>query len=142
MKTTRLQLLVPLALTMGASMPALAQDTDPATQQFNTICEIDLEVLPITFDEDETTLFTTFDTRTLCTGSLASENIKRECEKQIPDWTRGAVSASGFECTINPDFCDVIAAADDPNAPAVTATESQLDVDASGLAMLTCFYKP
>lgn len=142
MTMTRLKLLVPLALTMGASMPAWAQNTDPATQQFNTICEIDLTVLPVTFAPGEKTLFTTFDTRTLCTGSLANENIKRECQTEISGWTRGVVSATGFECTINPDFCDVIASATDPNAPAVTATASQLDVDASGFAMLTCFYKP
>jgi len=143
MKMTCVKVLGPLILTLGAAAPALGQaDTDPATKSFNTICEVDVSVLPIVFAPGEQTQFTTFDSRTLCTGSLAAEVIKRECTTVIPGWTRGSVSASGFECTINPDFCEVAASASDPNAPFVTATASQLSVDGTGLAMLTCFYKP
>jgi hypothetical protein len=143
MRPKGIKYVVALALTMGAAAPALSQTaTDPATQAFNTICELDLSVLPIAFGPGERTQFTTFDTRTLCTGSAPNENIKRECTTVIPGWTRGSVSASNFVCTINPDFCDLAASASDPNAPFVTATASQLSVNTSGVAKLTCFYKP
>jgi hypothetical protein len=123
---------------------ALAQtSTEPATQFFNFVCEIDSTPVGGNYTTpDGTKSIFTFSSRRLCTGEASQRNVKLECSGTFPGWNQGSVSASSFPCTINGDTCGLEPLASDPNAPYLTATASTLTVDASGAAALTCFYKP
>jgi hypothetical protein len=142
MKATGLALLAPILLDLATGTPAVAQ-TEPATDFFNFICEIDVSVLGTGFTlDDGTTSVFTFDSRRHCAGSASRRNVKLECEDVIPNWNRGQRSASGFECTINGDTCGLAPPQGSPNAPFLTTTDSDLNVTPGGAAKLTCFFKP
>jgi hypothetical protein len=144
-KTTGLGLLAPILLALANGTSAFAQ-TEPASQFFNFICEIDVSVLGTGFTlEDGTTSVYTFDSRRLCAGEASARNAKIECDGDIPGWNQGQQSASGFECTINGDTCG-LAPPPPPepgseNAPFLTTTDSDLNVNPGGAAKLTCFFK-
>jgi hypothetical protein len=146
LKTTGLRLLAAIPLALATGTPAVAQ-TEPATDFFNFICEIDVSVLGTGFTlADGTTSVFTFDSTRLCAGSASARNVKIECDDTVPGWNQGQRSASGFVCTINGDTCG-LAPPPRPqpgseNAPFLTATQQQLTVSAAGKAKLTCFYKP
>ena len=145
MNTVGLKLLVaPVLLPLCAGTPAFAQTAnEPATQFFNFVCEIDLSVVPVGFKlADGTTSLFTFASRKLCTGAASVRNVKLECQDTVPGWNKGNQSVSGFLCTINGDRCNLEPRPGDLSAPFLTATASTLTVDASGVANLTCFYKP
>jgi hypothetical protein len=127
-------LLAPVLLALATGTPAFAQ-SEPATDFFNFICEIDVSVLGTDFAlDDGTTSVFTFDSRRACAGSASTRNAKIDCEDTIPGWDQGQQSASGFACTINGDTCGL--------APLLTTTDSNLTVSPGGAAKLTCFYHP
>jgi hypothetical protein len=117
-------LLAPVLLALATGTPAFAQ-SEPATDFFNFICEIDVSVLGTDF---------ALDSRRACAGSASTRNAKIDCEDTIPGWDQGQQSASGFACTINGDTCGL--------APLLTTTDSNLTVSPGGAAKLTCFYHP
>jgi hypothetical protein len=122
-----------------AAMPALAQN---AEEFFGSICEIDTTPLNVPYTTpDGTKSVFTFESRKLCTGAASARNIKLECRAPLPGWNRGNRSVKNFECTINGDQCGVEPKSNDPNAPYLTATQSNLKVQ-DGVATLTCFFKP
>jgi hypothetical protein len=146
MNTTSFRLLAALPLALVSGTAAVAQ-TEPATQFFNFICEIDVSVLGTGFTvADGTTSVFTFDSRRLCTGAASARNAKIECDGNIPGWNQGQRSASGFACTINGDTCGLAPppppAPGSENAPFLTTTDSNLTVTPAGAANLTCFFKP
>lgn len=144
MKTVGLGLCGPILLVLGAGAPALAQSTGSATQFFNFVCEIDLSALGTGFKlTDGTTSLFTFDSSRLCTGTASTRNVKLDCNDVVPNWPPGTTaSAKNFVCTINGDTCNLAPRPGDLSAPLLTATDQNLTVDTTGLAHLTCFYKP
>ena len=127
-------------LAVIAAAPALAQDAEVFV---GSICEIDTAPLgvPYTSPNGTASIFT-FDSRKDCTGVASKRNIKLACTAPLQGWTFGSKSAKGFPCTINPDQCGLTPKpTDTQNPPYVTTRESLLKVQ-SGVATLTCFYKP
>ena len=140
MKTAILRLLTPLLLAVGFAAPALPQDKD-AIKFFSFLCEIDLRELKLPqFQRSEFTLNSTKS----CAGTASQRNAKIECEDFIPNWTFGDKFITGFVCTINGAPCGITPKVNppDPNAPLLTAQQTQLTVDSAGKVKLTCFYKP
>jgi hypothetical protein len=142
MKRVVLGLLVPVLLALGIGVPAFAQSSGSATQFSNFICQIDLSVLQLTLPDGTSSLFT-FNSNRLCTGTASARNVKLDCQDVIPNWPQGTTASTrNFECTINGDTCNLAPMSTDRNAPLLTATDQNLTVDTTGLAHLTCFYKP
>jgi hypothetical protein len=130
-------------LAAFAAAPAFAQESE---EFFGSICEIDTSVLnlnpPFESADGSASVFT-FNSRKLCTGVASRRNIKLECIADLrPQWgNRKDRSVKNFVCTINGDQCGISPRAGDPNAPYLTATQSNLKVR-GGVATLTCFFKP
>ncbi|HEV8260486.1 MAG TPA: hypothetical protein VGQ19_07015 [Burkholderiales bacterium] len=127
-------------LAVIAAAPGLAQDAEVFV---GSICEIDTTPLnvPYTTPNGTRSAFT-FNTQKDCSGVASKRNIKLACSAPLQGWTFGSKSAKNFPCTINPDQCGVTPkSSDTENPPYVTTRESILKVQ-SGVATLTCFYKP
>ncbi|HET7912491.1 MAG TPA: hypothetical protein VFL49_10695, partial [Pseudolabrys sp.] len=128
-------------LAMIAAAPALAQEAETFV---GSICEIDTSPLNVPYKTpDGTRSAFTFNTQKDCTGVASQRNIKLVCvSPPLPDWKFGNRSAKNFPCTINPVQCGLSPKpTDNANPPFVTTFDSQLKVQ-SGVATLTCFYKP
>ena len=139
MTTAILRLLAPLLLVVGFATPTLSQDKN-AIKFSNFLCEIDLRELNLTqFQRSE---FTTTSTKT-CAGTASARNVKIECQDTIAR-SGPPLSVTGFVCTINGAPCGITPKVNppDPNAPLVTAQQTQMTVDSAGKVKLTCFYKP
>jgi len=133
-----------MVLALWTGTPVFAQSTGSATQFSNFICQIDLSVLqpPFTLPDGTRSLFT-FNSTRLCTGTASARNVKLTCSDAIPNWPQGTTaSTKNFVCTINGETCNLAPMAGDQSAPQLTATDQNLTVDTTGLAQLTCFYKP
>jgi hypothetical protein len=124
-----------------AAPPVLAQNAETFV---GSICEIDTSRLnvPYTSPNGTPSVFT-FSSQKDCTGVASKRNIKLTCTAPLGSgWTFGSRSAKNFPCTINPDQCGVSPKpTDTANPPYVTTIDSLLKVQ-SGVATLTCFYKP
>jgi hypothetical protein len=128
-------------LAVIAAAPALAQEAETFV---GSICEIDTSPLKVPYTSpDGTPSIFTFNSQKDCTGAASKRNIKLTCTAPLGSgWTFGSRSAKNFPCTINPDQCGISPKpTDTANLPYVTTIESQLKVQ-SGVATLTCFYKP
>jgi hypothetical protein len=124
-----------------AAAPALAQNAETF---IGSICEIDTSPLkvPYTSPNGTPSIFT-FESQKDCAGVASKRNMKLLCTAPLGSgWTFGSRSAKNFPCTINPDQCNISPKpTDTANPPYVTTTDSVLKVQ-SGIATLTCFYKP
>jgi hypothetical protein len=129
-------------LAMFATTSAVAQNSE---EFIGSVCEIDTSVLNLTppyLTPDGTSSVFTFTSNKLCTGVASKRNVKLTCSAPLPGWNRGDRSVRNFKCTINGDQCGLSPKLTDiENAPYITTRESQLKVT-SGVATLTCFYKP
>jgi len=128
-------------LAVIAAAPALGQNAETFT---GSICEIDTSPLkvPYTSPNGTASVFT-FTSQKDCTGVASKRNMKLLCTAPLGSaWTFGSRSTKNFPCTINPDQCGISPKpSDTANPPYVTTTDSLLKVQ-SGIATLTCFYKP
>ena len=127
-------------LAVIAAVPAFAQESETFR---GGICEIDTTPLnvPNYRTPDGTRSAFTFDVTKQCTGVASQRNMKLICITPLPDWKSGTKSATKFECTVNPDICGLPAKPGDKNFPFATTFDSSLKVQ-SGIATLTCLYKP
>ena len=105
-RITAIRLALPLAMVIGLSVPAGAQQ--PASKRFDFACKIDLRSEISGVPEEFRKVFTTFDTEKLCPGNVASENFKIDCFDELDGWPASvSVSDNNFTCRISGTACGV-----------------------------------
>jgi hypothetical protein len=125
------------ALALAVVPTAVAQSPGPATKFTGFLCQIDFKDLqggdaPVPIPPSlRNGIIVTGNTEKLCTNSAQGGNIRLVCRATIADWAGGNVNRLGVPCLVNGQQCDI--------RDTLPADQSQLRIDASGNATLTCF---
>lgn len=131
-------LVAPLAVMIGAALPASAQPF-PARDFEGWLCVIDLDNPAFGNVGNADPSQSTFDSRKLCTGG-PRPNVMIECRMQIEGWPARNLNArnAAVPCLINVTPCDIPG---ENGTPLVTATSSMLTINRNGSARLQCNYR-
>ena len=135
--TCRVMLLVAVTILIGTALANRVRAA-PATQFGGFLCEINLadRLSPLPSGVPGS-VFTNSSTK-LCTGTSSSQNVKITCVATVPNWPAGStVSPTKVPCTLNVGQCAGCA-----GKGLLSATNSNLTIDASGHAQLICQFQP
>lgn len=132
------KLLIPVALILGTSLQASAQE--PRTTFENFGCKIDLTELPdgSVPPNLEDTVLVTVDTFKQCPGSAPNPSIQMTCDLLIPEWDNAfRVNTRAITCEINGAQCGIDSVLDANNAQ-LTIDPVVIDGEVFGDAHLRC----